>query len=146
MIVLCILVFIYFIFNIMSIVNVFMLSIEKKIDSCHFQPPSIILLKSENQKVAIIAYSVIIEDCYIKKGPGTQPYPSIAFRIFPQNVALNYIYQLTKFNGLLSYGSKHSFNNLTSLINQSHHDVTDLKVQEMVTSMKNSEAVAGGVL
>ena len=30
MIVLCILVFIYFIFNITSIVNVFMLSIEKK--------------------------------------------------------------------------------------------------------------------
>ena len=47
------------------------------------------------------------------KGPGTHPQSSKSFKIFQKNIALACIYQLTKFGGLMSCGSKDIFKNCT---------------------------------
>ena len=45
------------------------------------------------------------------KGPQISPQSSLLFKRFKKNIALAYIYQLNKFGGLMSCGSKDIFKN-----------------------------------
>ena len=70
------------------------------------------------------------------KGSGTQPKFSKSFKRFQKNIALAYIYQLTKFGGLMSCGSKDILKIHPVLCTNTHHDVTDLVNHERVENTK----------
>ena len=66
------------------------------------------------------------------KGPVTYHQSSILFKTFLKIIALVYIYQLAKFGHLTSCGSKAIFKLAPFLINNTHHDATDLVNHGMV--------------
>ena len=53
-----------------------------------------------------------------------------------KSIALAYIYQLARYGGLMSCGSKDIFKNAPNLRYNSHHDFTDLADEEMVKNTK----------
>ena len=66
---------------------------------------------------------------------GTSLQSSKLFKRFLKNIALPYIYQLTKFGGLISCGSKYIFKNALSCT-ITHHNVIDLVNHMMIENTK----------
>ena len=93
-------------FNLMSISEIWQFS---GVDIYHFNSPLYTLSKNETLETwpnSLLSNSSKLLNW---KEPVTQPQSSKSFKRFQKNIPLAYIYQLTKFGGLMSCGSKDIF-------------------------------------